>query len=107
VPLRAILEVGHLDETAIRRGVDAAVAAGIPWIKTGTGWSGHPTTIDHIRIIAEQVDGRAAIKAAGGIRDIETIRTMAALGVTRFGMNADSAVAAVAAAATRAQGDDA
>ena len=107
VPLRAILEVGHLDETAIRRGVDAAVAAGIPWIKTGTGWSGHPTTIDHIRIIAEQVDGRAAIKAAGGIRDIETIRTMAALGVTRFGMNADSAVAAVGAAATRAQGDDA
>lgn len=97
VPLRAILEVGHLDETALRSGVDAAVAAGIPWIKTGTGWSGRPTTIEHIRIIAEQVDGRAAIKAAGGIRDIETIRTMAALGVTRFGMNADSAVAAVAA----------
>ncbi len=97
VPLRAILEVGHLDEAAIRRGVDAAVTAGVPWIKTGTGWSGRPTTVEHIRVIADQAAGRAALKAAGGIRDIDTVRAMAALGVTRFGMNADAAVTAVAA----------
>ena len=98
VPLRAILEVGYLDEDQIRAGVDAAISAGVPWIKTGTGWSGIPTTIDHIRVIADQAAGRASLKAAGGVRDIETVRAMAALGVTRFGMNADAAVAAVAAA---------
>jgi deoxyribose-phosphate aldolase len=98
VPLRAILEVGYLDDAQIRAGVDAAIAAGVPWIKTGTGWSGLPTTIDHIRVIADQAAGRASLKAAGGVRDIDTIRVMAALGVTRFGMNADAAVAAVAAA---------
>ncbi|MGW8482952.1 deoxyribose-phosphate aldolase [Microbacterium sp. NPDC055903] len=97
VPLRAILEVGHLGDDEIRCGVDAAVEAGVPWIKTGTGWSGRPTTIDHIRLIAERTAGRAALKAAGGIRTVETIRTMAELGVTRFGMNAEAAVAAVAA----------
>lgn len=98
VPLRAILEVGHLDDDEIRRGVDAAVSAGVPWIKTGTGWSGRPTTIEHIRVIAERAAGRAALKAAGGIRSIETVRAMADLGVTRFGMNVDAALAAVAAA---------
>jgi len=101
VPLRAILEVGHLDESTIRRGVDAAIAAGVPWIKTGTGWSGIPTTVEHIRVIADQAAGRAALKAAGGIRDIHTITTMAELGVTRFGMNADAAVTAVAASRSR------
>lgn len=97
VPLRAILEVGHLDDDDIRRGVDAAVSAGVPWIKTGTGWSGRPTTIEHIRVIADRAAGRAALKAAGGIRSIETVRAMADLGVTRFGMNVDAALAAVAA----------
>jgi len=97
VPLRAILEVGRLDDDDIRRGVDAAIAAGVPWIKTGTGWSGIPTSLDHIRLIAERAACRAALKAAGGIRDIETVRAMAELGVTRFGMNAEAALAAVAA----------
>lgn len=97
VPLRAILEVGRLDDDDIRRGVDAAIAAGVPWIKTGTGWSGVATTIEHIRLIADRADGRAALKAAGGIRDLDTVRAMAELGVTRFGMNATAALAAVAA----------
>ncbi len=95
VPLRAILEVGRLDDDDIRRGVDAAIEAGVPWIKTGTGWSGVPTSIGHIRLIADRADGRAALKAAGGIRDLETVRAMAELGVTRFGMNAPAALAAV------------
>lgn len=98
VPLRAILEVGRLDEDAIRRGVDAAIDAGVPWIKTGTGWSGVPTTVRHIEVIAEQAAGRASLKAAGGIRDLETVRAMAALGVTRFGMNAGVALALAQAA---------
>lgn len=97
VPLRAILEVGRLDDDDILRGVDAAVAAGVPWIKTGTGWSGVPTSIAHVRLIADRAAGRAAVKAAGGIRDLDTVREMAELGVTRFGMNATAALAAVAA----------
>lgn len=88
VPLRAILEVGHLDEDEIRSGCRCAVAAGVPWVKTGTGWSGRPTTVHHVQVIADQVAGRAAIKAAGGIRDLATVAEMIRLGVTRFGMNA-------------------
>jgi len=88
VPLKVILEVGYLDDDQIRAGCECAVAAGVPWIKTGTGWSGHATTVHHIEVIVEQVAGRAAIKAAGGIRDLATVTQMVSLGVTRFGMNA-------------------
>lgn len=100
VPLRAILEVGHLDDDQIAAGVDAAVAAGVPWIKTGTGWSGVPTTLHHVAVVAARAGGRARLKAAGGVRDVGTIRAMADLGVTRFGMNAQAALAAVEATRT-------
>lgn len=88
VPLRAILEVGHLSEKEIRLGCDCTVEAGIGWVKTATGWTGLPSTVEHIRIIANQLAGRAQMKAAGGIRDLETVQAMADLGVTRFGINA-------------------
>jgi deoxyribose-phosphate aldolase len=103
VPLRAILEVGHLDEQAIRLGAECAVDAGVAWVKTATGWSGKPTTVEHIRIIADQVRGRAKLKAAGGIRDLETVAAMVELGVTRFGMNSAVAVALATEAAEAGQ----
>lgn len=102
VPLRAILEVGYLDDDQVRAGCDCVVKAGVPWVKTGTGWSGRPTERRHVEIIAECVAGRAAIKAAGGIRDLDTVRNMIALGVTRFGMNATVACQLVAEARTLA-----
>lgn len=87
VPLRVILEVGHLSEKEIRLGCDCAVEAGIGWVKTATGWTGVPSTVEHVRIIANQLAGRAQVKAAGGVRDLQTVQAMADLGVTRFGMN--------------------
>ncbi|WP_210651552.1 deoxyribose-phosphate aldolase [Nocardioides sp. SYSU D00065] len=96
LPLRAILEVGHLDDDQIRLGCRAAVEAGVPWVKSGTGWSGVPTSVHHVEVMAQAVAGAAELKAAGGVRDLATVRAMVALGVTRFGMNA--AVAAELAA---------
>lgn len=100
LPLRAILEVGYLEESQIRAGVRAAIDAGVRWVKTATGWSGVPTTLEHVRIIAEENAGRASLKAAGGVRDIPTMTAMARLGVTRFGMNIVAAQVAVEQEAT-------
>ncbi len=101
VPLRVILEVGYLTEDEIRLGVEVAIEAGVGWIKSATGWSGIPTNVEHMRVIADQAAGRARLKAAGGIRDLETIRAMAELGVERFGVNATVAKALVAEAGGR------
>lgn len=101
VPLRAILEVGHLDDEQIVQGARAAVRAGMRWVKSGTGWSGRPTTPHHIALMAEGAQGQAELKAAGGIRSLDTVEEMVALGVTRFGMNADVAVDLAAQASSR------
>lgn len=91
LPVKLILEVTYLDEERIRRGCEIGVQAGVEFVKSGTGWSGSPTTLDHIRIMADAVGGRCKLKAAGGVRDRETLLAMHALGVTRFGIGTRTA----------------
>ncbi len=91
LPVKLILEVTCLDEERIRRGCEIGVEAGVEFVKSGTGWSGSPTTLDHIRIMADAVGGRCKLKAAGGVRDRETLLAMHRLGVTRFGIGTRTA----------------
>ena len=42
--------------------------------------------------MSDAVKGRIKLKAAGGIRSLETIQQMMDLGVTRFGVNYKTAV---------------
>ena len=87
IPLKVILEVSRLTDDEIRRGSESVVEGGAAFVKTGTGWTGETTTLTHIRIINAVVQGKCRIKASGGIRDLETVRAMLSLGVTRFGIN--------------------
>ena len=92
IPLKVILEVSRLTDDEIRRGSESIVGAGAAFVKTGTGWTGEPTTLTHIRIINSIVEGKCGIKASGGIRNLETIRTMISVGVTRFGITTSVAL---------------
>jgi deoxyribose-phosphate aldolase len=92
IPLKVILEVSRLTDDEIRRGSESVVEAGAAFVKTATGWTGEPTTLNHIRIIHAVVQGKCRIKASGGIRNLETIKAMLSLGVTRFGINSTVAV---------------
>jgi deoxyribose-phosphate aldolase len=74
------------------------VESGADYIKTGTGWSGTPTTVETIRRILSFVGDAVAIKASGGIRTLGTVTEMVELGVSRFGINSDAAVRLIAAA---------
>lgn len=91
VPMKVILETGHLDDDELRRGCAAALAAGARSVKTGTGWAGHTTTVEEVRVIREAVGPEAEIKASGGIRGLAVVRAMLAAGATRFGVNAAAA----------------
>ena len=92
VPLKVIIELYHLSDDEIRRASEIVAESGAAFVKTGTGWTPSATTVENIRIIAETVRGRVAIKASGGIRSLETIREMIGLGVSRFGINTRTAV---------------
>lgn len=75
-----------LVEKDIRAVVEAAVRAGVTYVKTGTGWAGKPTTVDTIRLIKSTIGDAALIKAAGGVRTLDTMLEMIDEGCDRFGI---------------------
>lgn len=91
-PVKAIIEVTLLTDEEIVKASRIAVDAGVSYVKTGTGWMPKPTTVSHIKLIKGAVQDNAKIKAAGGIRDLDTIMEMAANGCSRFGIGLSSAI---------------
>jgi len=85
-PVKSILEISYLSDYEIAKASEIAVNAGVTFVKTGTGWGNKPTTVETIRIIKNAIGDSAQIKAAGGIRDIETIKAMIDAGCSRFGI---------------------
>lgn len=101
-PLKVILEVCYLTDDEICRAAETAVRAGAAFVKTGTGWGTAPTTAKHIRLIRRIVGASAKIKAAGGVRDLDTLLAMQEAGCDRFGIGVRSAKAIFSEAYRRA-----
>ena len=91
VPVKSIIEICYLTDDQIRKAAELCVKAGVTYVKTGTGWGPKPTTVDTIRIIKETIGDEALIKAAGGVRDLDTLIQMAEIGCNRFGLGVRSA----------------
>ena len=92
IPVKVILEVAYLSEDEVKRGCECAIYGGAAFVKTGTGWADRPSTIAMVRTIRDFVGDAIRVKAAGGIRTVETIREMLQIGVSRFGINTAVAV---------------
>lgn len=92
VPLKVILEVHYLNTEQIKKACELCINAGAAYVKTGTGWSPSGATLEVISLITGFVENRIRVKAAGGIRDLNTLLKMVRMGVTRFGINQASAV---------------
>lgn len=90
-PVKAILEIAYLTDDQIKQGSILAVEAGVSYVKTGTGWACKPTTVDTIRLIKSTIGDAAGIKAAGGIRTLDTLLEMVDAGCSRFGIGINSA----------------
>lgn len=92
-PLKVIMEVGHLTEDELRSACSILVDGGADYAKTGTGWLSAPTTFRHIEIMSEVIKGRIKMKASGGVRGLDMLTRMYDMGVSRFGIRMDAAVA--------------
>ena len=83
--LKVIFENCYLSKEQIKVASKLAVEAGADFVKTSTGFGTGGATFEDVAIMDSVVDGRAQIKAAGGIRDIETAKKYIEMGVTRLG----------------------
>jgi deoxyribose-phosphate aldolase len=90
MPVKVILECHYLTDAQILRACDEAMAAKVDWVKTGTGWAPSGATLRNIALIKGHVGDAVGVKAAGGIRDLNTLLEMYKLGARRFGLGLKS-----------------
>lgn len=83
--LKVILETCYLTKDEIKEACKLSVAAGADFVKTSTGFGTGGATFEDVEIMKSIVDGKAQIKASGGVRDIETATKYIKMGVTRLG----------------------
>lgn len=86
--LKVIIETSFLTKTEIVRLTEIAVNCGADFVKTSTGYFGAGATVENVRLMAETANGRARIKASGGIRDYDTALAMIEAGAARIGASA-------------------
>jgi deoxyribose-phosphate aldolase len=55
------------------------------WVKTSTGYGSGGATIEDLKLMRRHSDPRVQVKAAGGVRDLDKLLEVRAIGVTRCG----------------------
>lgn len=86
IPVKVIFECHHLNNDEIVKACEICVQAGVSFVKTGTGWAPTGATLENVKLMKDTVGDACQVKAAGGVRDIETLLAMNKLGTTRFGI---------------------
>jgi deoxyribose-phosphate aldolase len=86
IPLKVIIECHYLNPDLMCRAAEMVVEGGAQWVKTGTGWAPSGATYENIALLKKAVGNSVQIKAAGGVRNLETIQKMVELGAERFGV---------------------
>ena len=83
--LKVIFENCYLTKEEIKIASKLAINAKADFVKTSTGFGSSGATIEDVEIMKSVVGDKAQIKAAGGVRDIDTAMKYINMGVTRLG----------------------
>lgn len=85
---KVILETCYLSQQEKRTACRLVVEAGADYVKTSTGFGAAGATVEDVRLLKATVEGRAKVKASGGIRDWKTTLAMLEAGADRIGTSA-------------------
>jgi deoxyribose-phosphate aldolase len=83
--VKVILENAYLTDDEKVRGCRAAEAAGADFVKTSTGFAPGGATHEDLALMRRTVSPHVQVKAAGGVRTLDALIDVMALGVTRVG----------------------
>lgn len=90
---KVIIECALLTDDEKVRACKAARRARADFVKTGTGFASGGATAADVALMAGVVHGTGmGVKAAGGIRSLSDVKSMAAAGATRIGASAGVAI---------------
>lgn len=83
--VKVILENAYLSDDEKVRACRLAESAGADFVKTSTGFAPGGVTHADLALMRSTVSERVQIKAAGGVRTLDDLLAVMALGVTRIG----------------------
>ncbi|MBP5228455.1 MAG: deoxyribose-phosphate aldolase [Kiritimatiellae bacterium] len=89
---KVILETCYLTDEQKVRTCELAVKAGVDFVKTSTGFGTAGATAADIALMRRTVGPKMGVKAAGGIRTLESAFEMIRAGATRIGTSAGVAI---------------
>lgn len=92
VTSKVIFENCYLTDAEKEALCKIALEVGPDYVKTSTGFGTGGATLADVRLMLDAVGGRIKVKAAGGIRDLETALTLIDMGVSRIGSTASVAI---------------
>lgn len=85
---KVILETCYLTEEEIVILARMASRVRPDFIKTSTGFGSAGATVQHVRLMKAEAGDHVQVKAAGGIRSLDTLLAMREAGATRIGTSA-------------------
>jgi deoxyribose-phosphate aldolase len=98
IPLKVIFENDYLKEEHIIKLCQICTELGVAFVKTSTGYgfvkqangdyNYKGATDDHLRLMRKHSGANVQIKAAGGVRSLDDLLKVRAMGVTRIGATA-------------------
>ena len=83
--LKVIIETCYLSDAEKVRACKLSVAAGADFVKTSTGFGTGGATVEDVQLMLDTVQGKAKVKASGGVRDAEAAKKYIEMGVMRLG----------------------
>jgi deoxyribose-phosphate aldolase len=83
--IKVIFENAYLDDAAKIRLCEICGKLEVDWVKTSTGYAPTGATLPDLELMRKHSPARVQVKAAGGIRDLDALLAVRAIGVSRVG----------------------
>jgi deoxyribose-phosphate aldolase len=83
--IKVIFENAYLDDKAKIRLCEICAEIGADWVKTSTGYAPTGATMADLELMRKHSPPQVQVKAAGGVRDLDTLLAVRSLGVSRVG----------------------
>ena len=90
--VKVIFENAYLTDDEKVRACRLSEAAGADFVKTSTGFAPSGATHDDLRLMRANTSPHIQVKAAGGVRTLDALLEVMALGVTRIGATPTKAI---------------
>jgi deoxyribose-phosphate aldolase len=90
--VKVIFENAYLTDDEKIRACHLTEAAGAEFVKTSTGFAPTGATHDDLRLMRANTSPHVQVKAAGGVRTLDALLEVMALGVTRVGATATATI---------------